>query len=333
MKEDPNAQSNYKRKSVDKEDPWITLIDQLWKANPYSKLLPVNPAEMTRALQQIWLDAITNPDRAWANYNDYLRGYTKLMTAATLKFWGSDQKVEPVIEPEKGDKRFKAPDWQQNAIFDTLKQSYLLAATTILKSASEIEGLDEKQQHKLIFYLRQFLDAISPTNYAFTNPQIIHEIIQTGGQNMRSGMEHLMRDLEAGKMKMTNTDAFAPGQNLAITPGQVIYRNKLIELIQYTSTTETVFEIPLLFIPPWINKYYILDMQPQNSLIKFLVDHGYTVFVISWKNPDPSMADTTFEDYMMLGPLSALDVIKKITGASKANVIGYCIGGTLLAIV
>ncbi len=333
MKEDPNAQSNYKRKSVDKEDPWITLIDQLWKANPYSKLLPVNPAEMTRALQQIWLDAITNPDRAWANYNDYLRGYTKLMTAATLKFWGSDQKVEPVIEPEKGDKRFKAPDWQQNAIFDTLKQSYLLAATTILKSASEIEGLDEKQQHKLIFYLRQFLDAISPTNYAFTNPQIIHEIIQTGGQNMRSGMEHLMRDLEAGKMKMTNTDAFAPGQNLAITPGQVIYRNKLIELIQYTSTTETVFEIPLLFIPPWINKYYILDMQPQNSLIKFLVDHGYTVFVISWKNPDPSMADTTFEDYMMLGPLSALDVIKKITGASKVNVIGYCIGGTLLAIV
>jgi polyhydroxyalkanoate synthase len=333
MKEDPNAQSNYKRKSVDKEDPWITLIDQLWEANPYSKLLPVNPAEMTRALQQIWLDAITNPDRAWANYNDYLRGYTKLMTAATLKFWGSDQKVEPVIEPEKGDKRFKAPDWQQNAIFDTLKQSYLLAATTILKSASEVEELDEKQQHKLIFYLRQFLDAISPTNFAFTNPQIIHEIIQTGGQNMRSGMEHLMRDLEAGKMKMTDTDAFAPGRNLAITPGQVIYRNKLIELIQYTPTTETILEIPLLFIPPWINKYYILDMQPQNSLIKFLVDHGLTVFVISWKNPDPSMADTTLEDYMTLGPLSALDVVKKITVASKVNVIGYCIGGTLLAIV
>ncbi len=333
MKGNPNTQSNYKHKTLDKEDPWMTLIDQLWKANPYSKLLPVNPAEMTHAFRQIWLDAITKPDRAWANYNDYVREYTKLMNAATLKFWGSDQKVEPVIEPEKGDKRFSAPDWQQNAIFDTLKQSYLLAATIMLKNASEVEGLDEKQQHKLVFYMRQFLDAISPTNFSFTNPQVIHEIIQTGGQNIVSGMEHLRRDLQAGKMKMTNTDAFAPGRNLAITPGKVIYRNKLIELIEYTPTTETVFEIPLLFIPPWINKYYILDMQPQNSQIKFLVDHGYTIFVISWKNPDASMADITFEDYMTLGPLSALDVIKKITGAPKANVIGYCIGGTLLAIV
>ncbi len=333
MKGNPNTQSNYKHKTLDKEDPWMTLIDQLWKANPYSKLLPVNPAEMTHAFRQIWLDAITKPDRAWANYNDYVREYTKLMNAATLKFWGSDQKVEPVIEPEKGDKRFSAPDWQQNAIFDTLKQSYLLAATIMLKNASEVEGLDEKQQHKLVFYMRQFIDAISPTNFSFTNPQVIHEIIQTGGQNIVSGMEHLRRDLQAGKMKMTNTDAFAPGRNLAITAGKVIYRNKLIELIQYTPTTETVFEIPLLFIPPWINKYYILDMQPQNSQIKFLVDHGYTIFVISWKNPDASMADITFEDYMTLGPLSALDVIKKITGAPKANVIGYCIGGTLLAIV
>src|SRR6266566_1830603 len=312
MKGNPNTQSNYKHKTLDKEDPWMTLIDQLWKANPYSKLLPVNPAEMTHAFRQIWLDAITKPDRAWANYNDYVREYTKLMNAATLKFWGSDQKVEPVIEPEKGDKRFSAPDWQQNAIFDTLKQSYLLAATIMLKNASEVEGLDEKQHHKLVFYMRQFIDAISPTNFSFTNPQVIHEIIQTGGQNIVSGMEHLRRDLQAGKM---------------------IYRNKLIELIEYTPTTETVFEIPLLFIPPWINKYYILDMQPQNSQIKFLVDHGYTIFVISWKNPDASMADITFEDYMTLGPLSALDVIKKITGAPKANVIGYCIGGTLLAIV
>jgi len=333
MKGNPNTQSNYKHKSVDKEDPWITLIDQLWKANPYNKLLPVNPAEMTRVFQQIWLDAITNPEHAWANYNEYVREYTKLMTAATLKFWGQDKDIKPVIEPEKGDKRFSAPDWQQNAIFDVLKQSYLLAATTMLKNASEVEGLDEKQHHKLVFYMRQFLDAISPTNYTFTNPQVIHEIVQTGGQNMVSGMEHLRRDLQAGQIKMTDTDAFAPGRNLAITPGQVIYRNKLIELIQYTSTTETVFETPLLFIPPWINKYYILDMQPQNSQVKFLLDHGYTVFVISWKNPDASMSDTTFEDYMTLGPLSALDVIKKVTGEPHVNVIGYCIGGTLLAIV
>src|SRR5260370_3758409 len=333
MKGNPHTQSNYKHERVDKDDPWITLIDQLWQVNPYSKLLPLNPVETIHAFQHVWLVAITNPNHAWANYNDFVREYTQLMATTTLKFWGLGQKVEPVIEPEKGDKRFSAPDWQQNAIFDALKQSYLLAATTMLKNASEVEGLDEKQQRKLVFYLRQFLDAISPTNYSFTNPQVIHEIVQTGGQNIVTGMEHLLHDLKAGKMMMTDTDAFAPGRNLAITPGQVIYRNKLIELIQYTPTTETVFEVPLLFIPPWINKYYILDMQPKNSLIKFLVDHGFTVFVISCNNPNESMADTSFEDYMTLGPLNALDVIKEITGLPKVNVIGYCIGGTLLAMV
>ncbi len=333
MKRNPDAQTAYEHEWVDKDDPWITLIDRLWQANPYSKLLPMNPVETVHAFQHIWLDALANPNRAWANYSDFVREYTQLMAATTLKFWGRGQDVEAVIEPEKGDKRFSAPDWQQNAIFDALKQSYLLAATTMLKSAAEVEGLNEKQQHKLVFYMRQFLDAISPTNYTFTNPEVIHEIVRTGGQNLVTGMEHLLRDFRAGKMKMTDTDAFAPGRNLATTPGQVVYRNKLIELIQYMPTTETVFETPLLFIPNWINKYYILDMQPKNSLIKFLVEHGFTVFVISWKNPDESMADTSFEDYMELGPLCALDVIKKITGSLKVNTVGYCIGGTLLAMV
>jgi polyhydroxyalkanoate synthase len=144
-------------------------------------------------------------------------------------------------------------------------------------------------------------------------------------------MEHLLRDVKAGQIKMTDTDAFEPGRNLALTPGQVIYRNKLIELIQYAPTTETVHSIPLLFIPPWINKFYILDMQPQNSLIKFLVDHGFTVFVISWKNPDASMEEISFEDYLTMGPLNSFDVIKEITGSPKVNAVGYCIGGTLLS--
>ncbi|TMC17674.1 MAG: class I poly(R)-hydroxyalkanoic acid synthase, partial [Chloroflexi bacterium] len=315
------------------KDPWIALIDQLWQANPYSKLLPIDPAEITRAFQQIWLDALKNPVRAWNNYNDFVQQYTQLMTETALKFWGGDLQVNPVVEPEKGDKRFSAPDWQQNAVFDALKQSYLLAATTLLKTARGIERLDEHQQHKLMFYLRQFLDAISPTNLMFTNPQVIHETISTGGQNMVKGMEHLLRDFKSGQIKMTDTDAFAPGRNLALTPGQVIYRNKLIELIQYAPATEQVYTIPLLFIPPWINKYYILDMQPQNSFIKFLVDSGFTVFIISWKNPDASMEEITFEDYMTLGPLTALDVVKEISGSQKVNIVGYCIGGTLLAMV
>jgi polyhydroxyalkanoate synthase len=312
------------------EDPWVELIDRLWEAHPASKLLPIDPGEITRAFQQIWLAALRNPARAWAHYTDFVQRYTQLMTASALQVWGS-QDVPPVIQPAKGDKRFSAPDWQQNAVFAALKQSYLLAATTLLQTAAEVQGLDEQQQRKLVFYLRQFLDAISPTNFAFTNPQVIHEALQTGGQNLVAGLKHLLRDLQAGQIKMTDTDAFAPGRNLALTPGQVIYRNKLIELIQYAPATEQVYALPLLFIPPWINKYYILDMQPKNSLIKYLVEQGFTVFVISWKNPDASMEATTFEDYLTLGPLTALAVVKAITGSAKVNAVGYCIGGTLLS--
>ena len=310
-------------------DPWTTLLEQLWQMNPYSKIIPVDVAETAKAFQQMWMGAISNPTRAWANYSDFVQQYTQMMAAITLKAWG--QSTDPVIAPEKGDKRFNAPDWQQSPVFDAIKQSYLLTATTLLKSASEVEGLDEKQQQKLLFYLRQFLDAISPTNTFFTNPQVIHETIQSGGQNLVKGMEHLMRDVKNGQIKMTDTDAFAPGRNLALTPGQVVYRNTLIELIQYAPTTEKVYEIPLLFIPPWINKYYILDMQPQNSLIKFMVDNGFTVFVISWKNPDASMEDIGFDDYLTMGPLNSFEVIRQITGSAKVNPIGYCIGGTLLS--
>ena len=222
-------------------------------------------------------------------------------------------------------------DWQRNAAFDAIKQSYLLGATSLLKSAADVEGLDRSQQRKLQFYLRQFVDAISPTNSLFTNPQVIHETIESGGKNLVNGTEHLLRDLAAGEITMTDKEAFTPGRNLAMTPGQVVHRNKLIELIQYTPTTDKVQSVPLLFIPPWINKYYILDMQPQNSLIKFLVDQGFTVFVISWKNPDVSMEDTTFDDYLEMGPLTSLGVVKEITGSPTVNPVGYCIGGTLLS--
>jgi len=331
MKGNPVQQAGAQQAAEGGKDPWITLIDQLWRTNPYSKLVPLDPAEITRAFQQIWLDAARNPDHAWALYSEFVQQYTQVMASAALKFWGQDQDARPVIEPEKGDKRFSDPGWQQNPLFDALKQSYLLAATTLLKSAAETQGLDEHQQRKLVFYLRQFLDAISPSNVVFTNPQVIHETVQSGGQNLAKGMEHLLRDIKAGQMKMTDTEAFAPGRNLALTPGQVVYRNKLIELIQYAPTTEKVYAIPLLFIPPWINKYYILDMQPKNSLIKFLVDNGFSVFVISWKNPDASMEGMSFEDYLDLGPLAAFDVIKEITSSPRVNPVGYCIGGTLLS--
>jgi polyhydroxyalkanoate synthase len=331
MKTNPVMQMTAEQAQKSGNDPWTVLIEQLWKANPYSTILPLDPVDTTHAFQQMWLDAASNPARMWSNYSDFLQQYTQIMTSTTLKFWGMSQDTEPIIAPEKGDRRFNAPDWQQNPVFDAIKQSYLLTATTLLKANSQIEGLDKEQQHKVTFYLRQFLDAISPTNTLFTNPQVIHETIQSSGQNLVKGMEHLMRDIKNGQIKMTDTDAFEPGRNLALTPGQVIYRNKLIELIQYTPTTEKVYATPLLFIPPWINKFYILDMQPQNSLIKFMVDNGFTVFVISWKNPDASMEEISFDDYLTLGLLNTLAVIKEITGSPKVNPVGYCVGGTLLS--
>lgn len=313
------------------KDPWTSLLDQLWQMNPYSKVLPFDPIEAMRSFQQMWLAAASDPAAVWSNYSNFVQQYAQLTTATMLKFWGHGQEVGPIATTEPGDKRFNAPDWQQNPVFDAIKQNYLLTATTLLKTAAQLKGLDEKQQHKIIFYLRQFLDAISPTNFLFTNPQVIHETIQSGGQNLVTGMEHLMRDIKNGQIKMTDTDAFTPGVNLATTPGQVVYRNTLIELIQYQPTTEQVYAIPLLFVPPWINKYYILDMQPQNSLIKFLVDHGFSVFVVSWKNPDASMEEISFDDYLTMGILDALDVIMEITGAKQVNPVGYCVGGTLLS--
>ena len=321
------AEAQHRRK----EDPWVALIDRLWDANPYSIVVPIDFGEILSIFQHVWLDALRNPTRRWGLYSNFMQQYTQVMTTSALKLWGLDKESKPVIEPESGDKRFSAPDWQQNAVFDALKQSYLLIATTWLRAVEGIEGMDAKQRRKLTFVLRQFLDAISPTNFAFTNPEVIHETIATGGQNLVKGMQHLLRDIAEGEIQITDTSAFQVGKNLAITPGQVVYRNQLIELIQYTPTTEQVHAIPILHIPPWVNKYYVLDLRPQNSMVKFLVDQGFTVFIISWKNPDASMADIGFDDYVSLGPLAAMEAIKQITGSPKVNMAGYCIAGQMLA--
>ncbi len=329
----PATQLMVKGAQNGKEDPWVTFIDQIWEANPYSNMLPIDPGQILSVFQRIWLDSLRNPLRIWSRYGEFAQQYTQLMTATTMKLSGLSKDTTPVIELEPGDKRFSASDWQQNPVFDAIKQSYLLSASTLLKLFSEIEGLDHREMHKVLFYLRQFLDAVSPTNYVLTNPQVLHETIGSGGQNLVRGMEHLMQDISAGEMTITDTSAFEVGRNLAITPGEVVYRNELIELIQYKPATEQVYSIPLLFTPPWINKFYILDLQPHNSLVKFLTEQGFTVFVISWKNPDASMENIEFDDYMSLGPLAAIDIVKEITGSPKVNAVGYCIAGTLLATV
>jgi len=321
--------------STAQPDTWSRMIDDLWHANPMSRLVPLSPGEVSTIFQQMWQETLKNPAKGWATYIDFISQSSQVWTNAAMQTWGltppAGKEPAHVTSPDPGDKRFAAPDWQSNAALNALKQSYLLSATTLLKSAADVKGLDPAQQRRLTFYLRQFIDAISPTNSLFTNPEVIHETIASGGRNLIKGTENLLRDVAAGEIKMTDTEAFAPGRNLALTPGQIVYRNKLIELIQYTPTTETVHSVPLVFLPPWINKFYILDMQAKNSLIKFLVDEGFTVFVVSWKNPDGSMEDTSFDDYLELGPLAAFDAAREITGSPTINPVGYCIGGTLLS--
>jgi polyhydroxyalkanoate synthase len=324
------AQTLPKAVQEHKEEPWMTLIERLWKANPFSDWVPVDVGEILSVSQLTWLDAMNHPMRWWELSSDWMQKYTQVMTTSTLKLWGLGQESKPVIEPEANDRRFSAPDWQQNAVFEAIKESYLLLATTWLKAVTGIEGLDERERRRLTFFLNQYLDALSPTNFAFLNPQVIHETIATGGQNLVKGMQHLLHDIQQGEITVTDTSAFQVGKDLAITPGQVVYRNSLMELIQYNPTTPQVHAIPLLHIPPWVNKYYVLDLRPQDSLIEFLVNQGFTVFLISWKNPDASMADISYEDYVTLGPLAALQVIKEITGSPKVNTVGYCIAGELL---
>ena len=233
------------------------------------------------------------------------------------------------------DKRFKHPEWSENAIFSFVKDSYLVAAASVLSAIRNVKGMDEASARKVEFYTRQLVDALSPSNFVATNPEVLTATLASGGQNLLRGLENLLADLERGngRLAITMTDmmAFRLGENIATTPGKVVYQNELMQLIQYTPSTREVRRRPLLIVPPWINKFYVLDLQPKNSFIKWAVDQGHTVLVISWVNPDKKHADKDFENYMLEGPLAALDAIESATGEHSVNAIGYCLGGTLLA--
>jgi len=233
------------------------------------------------------------------------------------------------------DKRFKHPDWTENAIFSFVKDSYLVAAKSILSTVREIKGMDNAAARKVDFYTRQFVDALSPSNFVATNPEVLTATLESGGQNLLRGLENLLSDLGrgAGRLSITMTDmsAFRLGENIATTSGKIVYQNNLMQLIQYAPSTQAVRRRPLLIVPPWINKFYVLDLKPKNSFIKWAVDQGHTVFVISWVNPDEKLAEKSFEDYMLEGPVAALDAIERATGERRVNAVGYCLGGTLLA--
>jgi polyhydroxyalkanoate synthase len=263
------------------------------------------------------------------------KSYMELWQHAASNMLGGEEPREALHAPAADDRRFRDPMWSENQVFDFIKQSYLLTARWLLSTVRNVEGLDEKTAQKVDFYTRQFVDALAPTNFVLTNPMVLRETIDSHGENLVRGLKNLLGDIKRGggrlAISMTDHEAFAPGRNVAITPGKVVYQNDLIQLIQYAPTTATVHRRPLLIIPPWINKFYVLDLQPKNSFVRYAVARGYTTFVVSWVNPDERLSHKSFEDYMHEGILAALDAMQKATGERDALAIGYCLGGTLLA--
>lgn len=278
----------------------------------FALLLAQNPLPLWETQWRIWQEGIG----VWQN-------------ALT----GSDENVPASLN--SADRRFKDPEWRSNPLFEFIRQTYLIFADALLQLSSHTDGLAPKEAQKVAFYTRQFIDAISPTNFALTNPEVIRTTIERGGANLVEGLRHFLDDIDpiSGRLrtKMVDSAAFELGRNIATTPGSVVYQNELMQLIQYSPSTGKVFRRPLLIIPPWINKFYVLDLQPHNSFIRWAVAQGHTLFVISWVNPDAELSEKDFSDYMKEGPLAAMKAIEAATGEHSFNLIGYCLGGTLLA--
>ena len=292
-----------------------------------------DPLNIGQAFLDMTARLITNPIRLVEAQINLWQDYMSLWQNATKRMLG--EPAQPLVSPTPEDRRFKDAAWDESYVFDFIKQSYLLTARWMQRTVKQVEGLDEKTAKKVDFYTRQFVDAMAPSNFALTNPEVIRATLETGGENLVKGLSNLIGDMERGDgrlmIRMTDDDAFKVGENIAVSPGQVVYQNDLLQLIQYAPSTETVLKRPLLIMPPWINKFYILDLREKNSFIRWAVAQGHTVFMVSWVNPDQKLAQKSFEDYMREGPLAALDAIERQTGERRVNVIGYCLGGTLLA--
>src|SRR3954471_891988 len=293
------------------------LRDEMGIAKAFMDLythMASDPALMAKLGMNMWMDQ------------------TRLWQASWLKLLGMP--VAPVAEAAKNDWRFKDEEWSKNFVFDYIKQSYLIAARNIQHAVAQVEGLSPESEKKVAFFTRQYVDALAPSNFLLTNPQVLRETLASGGQNLVRGLNNLLADIEKGggelRISMTDETAFQLGRNVATSPGKVVFQTELMQLIHYQPATNQVYKRPLVIIPPWINKYYILDLREKNSFIRWAVAQGHTVFVVSWVNPDAKLAQKGFDDYMTEGALAALDAAERITGEREVNVIGYCLGGTLL---
>ncbi|MDC1310930.1 class I poly(R)-hydroxyalkanoic acid synthase [Burkholderiales bacterium] len=341
MKKDPAEESIYEG----------VELERLWQ-EVFQKTVDLSQSYYSYGIKAVEKQVADDHgiQKAFASLSEQLLSDPEKLSNSANKFW--EQQIDLwqkwitsdstlIKKPEskkdkKNDVRFRSELWN-TWLFDYVRNAYLLTAEHLQKTVNNIDSLDERTARKVKFFTKQYVDAMSPTNFATLNPDVLKATVDSGGKNLLSGLNNFLSDLEKGKgelaIKMVDPDAFILGKDVAATAGKVIYENELMQLIQYQPTTKFTYEIPLLIIPPWINKYYILDLTPRNSFIKWAIDQGHTVFVISWINPDTSHADKTFDDYLMEGPLTALDVIEKRCNTKQTNLIGYCLGGTLTAVL
>lgn len=292
-------------------------------------------ADMVKTFSKLTEYWLSDPSRALEAQTRLFSGYMNVWANAIQRVGGGEEPAAPAPAPDKGDKRFQDPEWGRNAFFDFLKQAYLVTARWANDLVEHADGLDEHTRHKAGFYVRQISNAISPSNFILTNPELFRETVASNGENLVRGMKMFAEDIQAGrgdlKLRQADYSQFEVGRNMAMTPGKVVGRSDVAEIIQYNPTTETVLKRPLLICPPWINKFYILDLNPQKSFIRWAVEQGHTVFVISWINPDERHGLKDWEAYIREGLQYGLDTIEAATGEREVNAIGYCVGGTLLA--
>jgi polyhydroxyalkanoate synthase len=293
----------------------------------------VDPFHVAPALTEVMGKLALKPERIMRAQADLFENYMELWKQSARRAAG--EPAEPVTTPAKGDKRFNDPDWSANPMFDMMKQSYLLTSNWLNSLVAEVEDVDPMTKRRVEFFTKMLTDAFSPSNFLISNPAALREALQSKGESLVKGAQNFAADLQRGggqlAISQTDSEKFKVGENVATAPGKVVYRGELFELLQFSPSTDEVFEVPLLIFPPWINKYYILDLRPENSMIRWLTGQGFTVFVTSWVNPDSALAHKTLEDYMFGGVYEALEQVLKQTGAKTANTVGYCIGGTLLS--
>lgn len=311
------------------------LVAAMARRRPVPPALQAPSPELFGRAAQAWMQEwAQNPARLIERQVEYWADTVKHYAAAQQAFLHEGMKAPE--DPGPKDRRFSNPLWDSHPWFNFLKQQYLRNAAAVEEGVKAIEGLDPRERRRLEYFSRQIVDMMSPTNFLGTNPDALEKAVATEGQSLVDGLENLVRDLEANDgelvVSLADRNAFRVGGNLATAPGQVVYRNRLIELIQYAPATEKVHDIPLVIFPPWINKFYVLDLKPQNSLLRWIVDQGFTLFMVSWRNPDPSLRDLSMTDYVEEGYLAAIEQVKAICGTKKVNAVGYCIAGTTLGL-